>query len=322
MTLEQLVKNYFENIKVSIVRKEMFVHNHLQRMKSDTLNGQLDVVIGETEPKYVLLKANSGLRKTIMGTGKGSTMIINAINDKFIVDVRELETMTKLKFKKESPQYVEVFLRGLTEYQTADLSEIPSLLTRLITFTEKYKTELGAEYLTKFKDIEVEWKKENGNREDIIQETKNTRPDLNSIWKNLSKQLQRNSYTILLASPDNPEKLYTYFDFNIVNSRHHKKSDGTADASYLLSIAPSISKTADFSFSPTDTLLIMNNSTISIFFYAAPTPDAAQPTQLTEIAAGDELEITATQLGAPANKQLIFVNKDATERADVEIALI
>jgi hypothetical protein len=66
----------------------------------------------------------------------------------------------------------------------------------------------------------------------------------------------------------------------------------------------------------------MNNSTISIFFYAAPTPDAAQPSQLTEIAAGDELEITATQLGAPANKQLIFVNKDATEGADVEIALI
>ena len=59
-----------------------------------------------------------------------------------------------------------------------------------------------------------------------------------------------------------------------------------------------------------------------IFYYAAATADAAQPAQLSEIAIGDEAEIAAAQLGAPANKFLILVNKDASLEAEAEIALI
>lgn len=321
MTLNSLVNNQFENIKVGYVKKEKLVLDHLQKMKGDTINGQLDGIIAETEPLSNLLSENTGVRQIVKGEGKGHTIIIKGILNEFIDEAVELETMCKLKFKKNSPEYLEAIPNGISEYQNATQAELPSLLKRLINFSEKQKAKIGVEYNEKFKDINLRWYEENLQRRDTIQESQNTIPDLGIIWSKLSKQMQRNCYTILLACPDNPEKLFTYFDFNIVNSRHHT-ADGSGDTGYKLLITALTTKAADISFSAEDTLLIINNGNKSIFYYAAATADAPQPATMAEIVAGDEAEVTALSLGAPANKFLIFVNKDAAESVEVEIVLI
>ena len=76
------------------------------------------------------------------------------------------------------------------------------------------------------------------------------------------------------------------------------------------------------SFSVDDTLLIINNGDVPLYYYTASTADAPQPAQLSQVAVGDEAEVAAAQLGAPASKFLILVNKNATTEAEAEIALI
>ncbi len=321
MSIEHLIRNSFEKIKASRTKKEEFVSDHYQRMKNDTLSGALDGIITETEPMVQEIKTYSGDMQTIKGENIGSTQKVNELKEEFIDDVNELEALTNYKYKKNSAKYREMFVDGLTEFNRASFDEIPSLIKRCRNYTEKYEADLGSEIMLKFKEFDLKWEADTTEKKSLRQDGSKLNPDFIALWAQLSVQLQRNSYTILLACPKDPRRLLTYFDFRIVNHRHHQTDDTTSD-SYTLSIAPASSKAADFTFAATDNLLIMNNSNQAIYFYAAATADAAQPAQLTEIAAGDELEITAAQLGAPANKFLIFVNKDAAQQAEVEIALI
>jgi hypothetical protein len=321
MNLESYTKNQFKYIRAGIARREMFFRYSIMRMEAINPNGIYDGVLGESKPMLVQLQENLSTRTYMHGAGKGSTLNLKAVMNKFIKTARKLESLTEITFEKKTAQYEEGFPGGLSEIQSVTQALFLPLAERLQTFAEKYKSQLGQNYVDPIEAIITEWNEKTKNRVDIITGMDSTRPEFETIWDLICKQLYKNALTILLANIDNPDVLLSYYDENIVNFRKHQ-TEKTDTTSYIFTLAPSSFKTAGFSFSPTDTLLIMNNSTISIFFYAAPTPDAAQPTQLTEIAAGDELEITATLLGAPANKHLIFVNKDATEGAEVEIALI
>lgn len=321
MSIKHLTRNSFKNIKAGKTKKEEFVSDHYQRMKNDTLSGALDVIIAETEPLVQQIRSYSGDMQTLKGENIGSTQKVNELKDELIVDVNELEALANYKFRKNSAKYREMFVDGLTEFYRASFDEIPSLIKRCRNYTEKYVADLGSDIVVKFKEFELKWEADTSEKKSLRQDGSKLKPDFEALWAKLSKQMQRNCYTILLACPDEPKRLLTYFDFSKVNHRHHQ-ADSTTSDSYILSIAPNTSKAADFVFNIADNLLIINNSNQAVYFYAAATADAAQPAQLTEIAAGDELEIAATQLGAPANKFLIFVNKDSTQTAEVEIMLI
>ena len=290
-------------------------------MKNDTLGGALDVIISKTEPLAQQIKTHSGDMQTVKGENISSTQKVNELKQELIDDVNELEALTNYKFKKNSPKYHEMFVDGLTEFNRASFDEIPSLIKRCRNFTEKYVADLGNDIMVKFKEFELKWEADTAEKKSFRQDGSKLKPDFEALWAKLSLQMQRNCYTILLACPEEPQRLLTYFDFSIVNHRHHKAED-TATNSYNLNIAPASSKAADISFSVDDSLLIINNGDVPLYYYAAAAADAPQPVQLAEIAAGDEAEVTALQLGAPANKFLILVNKNATTEAEAEIALI
>ena len=322
MNLDNIIRNSFENITASLDRKSMFLNNHYNRLKNNTINALLDGIIAETEVVknkwFELISA----RKQADGISKSYTMQVNGLLADFSALARKIESAVIFKHEKFSLIYKECFPNGLKEYTNASQSEISNLLDYLTKFAVKYEASLGSEFVVKFKELKISWNEININRDASKQTLKDSSPDLEAYWEEVSIQLYKNALTILLACIDNRNKANSYYDFRIVNFIRHHQADNTDPDTYTLSLAPNTSKAADFVFAATDNLLIINNSNQAVYFYAAVAADAAQPAQLTEIAAGDELEIAATQLGAPANKFLIFVNKDSTQQAEVEIALI
>ena len=321
MNLESYTKNQFKYIRAAIARREMFFRYSIMRLEANNPNGIYDAIIGESKPLLQQLQDNLNSRTYTHGAGKASTAGIKQTQEKFIKIARKLEMQTDMIFEKKSPQYIEGFPGGLSEIQEVTQALFVPLAERLYKFALKYKSELGQNFDETIKEILTEWNEATKTRVDIYSEKDQNRPEFEIIWDAICKQLYKNSLTILLANLDKPELLLTYYDEKIINYHKHQ-TEKTDTNSYSLSIAPASSKAADFTFAATDNLLIMNNGIQSIYFYAATAADAPQPAQLTEIAAGDELEITALQLGAPANKFLIFVNKDAAQQAEVEIALI
>jgi len=321
MYLESFTKNQFMKIRVGNNRREMFVNHHLMHLQASNPNGIYDGIIADTTILHNELAENLALRSYTAGAGKSSTFTVNQIIDECIDISRKLNAMAVIKFDKISSEYLEGFPHGFAEIQNITQAAFKPVAQRTLAFAKKYKTELGQEYVDKLEDILLRWDEKLNKREEVNTNAQTTRPAFETLWNKLCIQLQKNLYTILLANYDNTDVLFTYFDETLVNFRHHT-SDDTPDETYKLTIAPNTSKTANISFSPDDTLLIINNGIKPIFYYGAATADEQPKTAPIEIAAGDEAEVTALSLGAPANRFLILQNKDGAETAEVEIALI
>ncbi len=142
--------------------------------------------------------------------------------------------------------------------------------------------------------------------------------ELEDAYRLLGIMLFSNLLNLTDIFIDDTSVVKNYFIFRLL--RAPKKQDNN-EQGYILDIPAQSKKVADISYSVDDILLISNNGDKSIYCYAATTADAAEPATLIEIAAADQLEISAADLGAPANKFLIFVNKE-TIAAEVEIVLV
>jgi len=119
-----------------------------------------------------------------------------------------------------------------------------------------------------------------------------------------------------------PEKIRLYFDQSIITLEKHKQAgDDTAQA-YTLTVPASATAVANINFALGDTLLVTNAGDVPVCYYGASSANQAAPANPTEIAEGDEAEITAASLGAPANKYLLFVNNDKEMEGEVEIMMV
>ncbi len=101
-----------------------------------------------------------------------------------------------------------------------------------------------------------------------------------------------------------------------------RHDNAAADVAYTLTVPAAGTAAAEISFSVDDTLLISNTGDVSVYYYGATIGSQPAPATAIEIAAGDEAEVTAASLGAPSNRYLMFVNKDADTDGEVEITLI
>ena len=242
--------------------------------------------------------------------------------DEIVVNAGKCEGLVKSVFGKNTPVYLEFYPFGLSEFHEANPAQLLDLLDRMISSITTHSQELGSSvYSDKFNDNRVRLKKAISNQKNSGSKVINSKEVKEILWNELKKQLYKNMLTIALYYIDNLNMVHAYFNSKILRLRHHNNDDDTTQT-YKLLIPVLSSKAANISFSVDDTLLIINNGVKSIFYYGAATADEQAKTALIEIPAGEEAEVTAASLGAPTNKFIIFVNKDATDEGEVEIALI
>jgi hypothetical protein len=319
---ENLAHNPLDGVMVAYSRRSDYADINIERMTKINPGGVYDSIIALTKTKRDAFNGN--LSESQMGEAlrMGYTSEINQTKDEFVADVSKFEGLVKSLYDKGSAVYIMFFPFGIEEYRRATQAELVPLMKRIIDLCIIHKTNLGSStFEDKFVALRDRYVKATSDQKQAAATITSSQPTKEILWNILKKQLHINMLTILINNPDNLGIMLSYFEQKLLRFRHLNK-DGNAEEAYKLMIAALSSKVADISFSVNDTLLIMNNSNIPIYYYAAATADTAQPAQLHEIAIGDEAEVTAAQLGAPANKHLIFVNKDATEGAEVEIALI
>lgn len=319
---ENLANNPLDGVLVSITRKLSYADVHIERMIKNNPGGIYDSLIELCKIKRDAFSNNAAEEEEGESLRIGHTAVLKKLSGNYKDEMSLFESLVRLKFGKGSQIYLEIFPHGLTYYRNAKQGEMLALMNKTISFNQTHLNELGThEFLDKFVNIRDNFAKSLSSQQQAQGDVSNRKSLKDVLWNDLKKQLYIDMLSIIINNPDNPKQMLSYFDDKLLRFRHHK-ADGSDEATYKLIVAALSSKLADISYSPDDTLLIINNGNKSIFYYAAATADAPQPAVMHEIAAGDEAEVKALSLGAPANKFLIIVNKDATEEAEVEIALI
>ena len=280
-------------------------------------NQKVHELIAHTDQVYQIYHAQYDIWNSAQGDSTGGT--------KNFIDLF-VEAPEKIKhwqhkiidvFSENSPEFVTIFSKGRNDIYKGTQEQQLSKLQALAIHVKKYPglVAIHEEINAYNEELSVAYKNKG-----ISQDGKNKSSDaLDIAYDAMGELLFSNMLALTIIFIKNTDVVEHYFDFSLLRN---PKKQSEEDNAYILAIPANSKKTADISFSTDDTLLLVNNGTKSISFYAAATADAATPTTLSEIAAGEELEVTAASLGAPANKFLIFVNTDLTEVGEVEILLI
>jgi len=314
--------NPLDYVIVGATRRYQYAEDNIKSMKTNNPNNVFDPLIAATEEKLNVYKGNTSDSKINEALRIAHTSEVKIEMDEIIINAGKCEGLVKSVFGKNTPIYLQFFPFGLSEFHDANPTECLDLLDRLINAATENKQQLGnGLFIDLFKSSKIRLKKVIDDQKISGSKVKSSKEIKEILWNELKKQLYKNMLTIALHYIDNLNMVHTYFNPTLLRLRHHNNDDDTTQT-YKLLIPVLSSKAANISFSVDDTLLIINNGVKSIFYYGTATADEQAKTALIEIPAGEEAEVTAVSLGAPSNKFIIFVNKDATDEGEVEIALI
>ena len=250
------------------------------------------------------------------------TMTVDKLITQFKDDVTRLEFKVLVQFAKDSVEYHEFFPQGKTAYHNITKGNIDNHFATIIQACTKHSAKLGPEPAAQFTTLKNSYNIARASQLQKKGNTESTRSDWETNLELVSDLAFYNLLTIAREYRGNPDKLRMFFDQSIITPRKHAGRDQSTDDAYTLTIPAAATAVANISFSPDDTLLVSNTGDVSVYYFGAATANGPTPDAPTEIEPGDEAEITAAMLGAPANKFLLFVNTDETTDGEVEITLI
>ena len=244
--------NPFYSIKVSRVRIQKFLYNHIQRM------------IGIANPHFAAIIASTqGLWTSIFGDithydqglilQVGLTKKADKAMADFIAKVVGLESEVAYKLVKGSADYIQIFPSGTSEYHKATKANILVLMERVIKASHTFASQLGLTLEAEFVAIRTEY---NDQTEDQIQQmgdVDDLSPEFAAEKILIFDQLYKNMITILLEYITMPRKMLTFFDETIVNYRKHTSN------TYTLTIAANSKGVADINFTVDNTISIGSN---------------------------------------------------------------
>ena len=303
-------KRNYKRMAVQSTYNYNALHDHADIPKIHDLLATTDLV-------YQTYHAQYDIWNSAQGDSTGDTKNFIDLFDEAPEKIKQWHHKITDVFSENTPEFVTIFSKGRNDIYKGTQEEQLSKLKGLAIHLGKYPA-LAAVYeeVNAYNGaLDVAYKLKG-----LSQDGKYKTSDaLDIAYDAMGELLFSNMLSLTIIFIKNTDVVEHYFDFSLLRT---PKKQSEEDNTYILTLPVNSKRVANISFSADDTLLLVNNGTKSIFFYAAATADAATPTTLSEIAAGEELEVTAASLGAPANKFLIFVNTDLTEVGEVEILLI
>ncbi len=312
-----------ENIMVGRDLILEFFTDHSSRLKSAVDSGTPFAELVSPFQECLARLADSKTGTAVNLAQQGSeTMTVDNYIQQFKDSIKTLEPKVMVQFPKDSVEYHEFFPQGKTAYSRITKGNIDNLFATVLAACEHHKGKLGQALKDEFATLQSNYVAARNKQLEKKGSTSSTR----SAWDDNLDAIKDLAFHNLLVIADNyrgqPEKIRLYFDQSIITLDKHKQAaDSTAQA-YTLAVPASATAVANINFALGDTLLVTNTGDVPLYYYGASSAAQATPPNPTEIADGDEAEITAASLGAPANKYLLFVNNDKDLEGKVEIMMM
>jgi len=318
---------YFENeFDSRIYSREnwmRFLEDYILRLKKEITNGEpLQLYLQEIESLYNQATNSSGKTAYNRGLQKSSTLNVDVTLKEFKALVSKREGKIRDTFGKGSPEYIVFFPNGVSEYSNMTKKTIENLFHRFCDAAEQFKTELGFEFVDETTTLHNKYldlrSTQVGKKQDVASTVNNFEITLAKIKDVL--HIQRLQLAILYYR--NPPKALSLFNTSLIENNRKSKTQKEQDNTYTVTIPANTTKEAGFAFSVDKTMLFSNVGSEAVLIYGAATVDAPLSPTAIELLSGEEKEITATQLGAPANRFILIKNKSLLVEAEVEILFV
>ena len=312
----------FVNIEVGKDKQYKFYEDHDNRMISAVNNGEpFGGLLAATHTKVLNLKNSLGSQASTLAQKESKTITVDNAIEAFKTKIKESEAHILIKYPKGSAIYEEFYPHGLNEYNHITKANIEKLMAQFIKPLDDHKGELGETLLDEFTALETNYTNARNEQLQKKEDSETSRYTWDTSLAAMEDQAFVNLLSIALVHRNHPEKIKMFFDQSIIRLHRYNKA-GEEILPYILGISTNTTKAADLSFSVDDQLEIENTGDGSIFYYGAITADAICPPTAKELPAGESIIVKGDALGAPANKYLLFTNKNTTLEGEVEISLL
>lgn len=318
--LESYLELPFEYILASREKICLFFETHYESLNyMVTAGAPFASLLTPTKEAVVSLRSCIGQTTTSIAQQKSTTYTTDECIDIFVKFVKTKEAKVRDKYGKDSALYIEFYPNGMKPFNNISKKSVDALLEQQIAAYKNHPNDFPPELLIELQKISDNYHEARQNQQSKKSQTKEKQQSWDECLEIMKDQAFVNLLTIAKEYRGKPDKIKLFFDTSIIAPPKPKEN---TESGYILDIPAASKKPADISFSVDDSLLINNNGNGILYCYAAATADAAEPANMIEIQPADQIEISALSLGAPANKFLIFVNKDTTQAAQAEIILL
>jgi hypothetical protein len=319
-------ENYFEppleSVRASKDDQVRFFEGHVNSLIQAVANGApFAALIVPTQTALTNLKVSWSGTTTNLAQQEAKTLAVDNLIDLIKQTISRREAVVLVHFDKSSVEYREFYPNGKQEYTSASKSNIEALMDQFISAANNHKAVTGIPLYDEVNALRTQYL---AARAEQLQQKENT-SDKRSSWDDALPVMKDlvfyNLLTIAREYRGLPAKARLFFDQSIITPRT-LSTPGDDTGAYKLIIPAATSLHADISFSVDDTLVITNTGDVILYYFGAATADGVTQDEGFELAIGAEVEVTASELGAPGNKFLIFRNADPAFEGEVEIVLI
>ena len=284
-------------------------------MKANIAIPEIAVLVGKTEPTYI--KYHNLLTTWVMskayksGSAQGFNDYLKTLREK----LEEWELVIRQKFKNKSVEYKTIFPAGRSFILDGTQEQVIMKFNAFRGVVESF-ADLSSIYID-IKDISIELEKLYGVKNEKFSLKSASTSELDEAHDEMGKALYYNLLQLTSIFIDKTERVEDYFDMTLL--RAPQKTEVAEESSLVITIPAASSVDSGFVFTILDKYLLINKCAHTLQFYGASTPTELPKTTPRELIPGEEIEITGLEMGAPANRYLIFINPSTTATGEVEI---
>jgi hypothetical protein len=292
-----------------------------QYLKSRLMNRQSDPVLAQLHEDFLIpydayvVEYNKSAESR--DTSKSETMRFNLELDKLPAKLRNWENRIAIVFDETTPEYLRLFPGGRSKIYTGSLidqfTKLQNLAAKLADYSSlaTVQTEVDT-YCQGLMLLQV-------SKDENISGIGTASAELKSAFTTLGRMMFIVLCKLIVKYIDDTTQVEYFFPMHLLRS---KPAGEPEEEIYKLPVPPASIQDADLGFSVDDVFMVRNTGEAPLECWGAVTTISPKPEITIAIAPGEEVEITATQLGAPDAKYMLFGNSDAALEGEVEIVQV
>lgn len=192
------------------------MEGHLSRLTAQNKDGRYDALIAALQPHHNAYAALLAAQSAQVGTRLGNTDAVEQLLADFKRFAKdELLVDAEYQFKRKNPNaqaLAELLPKGRTEYSSATLLTLPTLLERTASLTQKYQAELGKPLTDRAAALNAAFKAARGTQGESKGLVQDDSKQEKKLRKAAARQLKLGLLEQLQLHIDEPEAVPALYD--------------------------------------------------------------------------------------------------------------
>lgn len=292
-----------------------------QYLKARLLNRQSDPVISQLHEDFLTpyddYVAEYNKWAETRDTSKSETLRFNLELDKLPAKLRNWENRIAIQYEENTPEYMRLFPGGRSKIYAGSLidqfTKLQNLAIKLADYPALAPVQTEVDTFCQGLMLLQVSKDEN------ISDKGSASVELKQAFIRLGKAMFVVLLKLIIKYVDDTLQVEYFFPMHMLRS---KPAGEPEEEAYKLPVPPASIQVADIGFSVDDVFLVRGTGEATLECWGAVNATDPKPAITITIAPGEDVEITAAQLGAPDAKYMMFGNSDEALEGEVEIIQI